>query len=286
MKFNSFGSLRLTFQEKLVAIQRKQHSLVCVGLDTDPQLLPGHLRDSLDGVLDFNRRIIEATQDLVCAYKPNLAFYEALGSRGWDILRQTVTAIPRGIVTIGDAKRGDIGNTAERYAKALFGNFGFDAVTVNAYMGYDAVEPFIRDPEHGVFILALTSNPGSKDFQRLNVGNRPLYEKLVRSSVKWNTHGNIGLVVGAIHPKELKAVRALAPTLPILIPGIGKQGGDLKSSIRFGCDKNGELAVINSSRGILYASAGRDFADAARRETMNLRDEIRRYQSDFFQASC
>ena len=275
----------MTFREKLVAIQRKQHSLVCIGLDSDPQLLPTHLRNSAEGLVEFNRRIIESTQDLVCAYKPNLAFYEALGSPGWDILNQTLALIPRDIVTIGDGKRGDIGNTAEQYAKSLFKNLHFDAVTINAYLGHDAVEPFIQDPDRGAFILALTSNPGSKDFQRLKFGGRPLYERLVRSSVKWNSKGNIGLVVGATHPKELKMIRGIAPTMPILIPGIGKQGGDLKSSIRFGCDKNGELAIVSSSRAILYASVGMDFADAARRETIKLRDEIRKYQSKFFTSS-
>jgi orotidine-5'-phosphate decarboxylase len=275
----------MTFREKLVAIQRNQHSLVCIGLDSDPQLLPAHLRNSTEGVLEFNRRIIEATQDLVCAYKPNLAFYEALGPHGWDILGQTLESIPREIVTIGDGKRGDIGNTAEHYAKSLFENLRFDAATINAYMGRDAVEPFIRNPDRAAFILALTSNPGSRDFQRLKIGGKPFYERLVRSSLKWNSKGNIGLVVGAMHSKELQTIRRLAPTMPILIPGIGKQGGDLKSSIRYGCDKNGELAIISSSRAILYASDGRDFAQAARRETIKLRDEIRKYQSDFFEAS-
>ena len=275
----------MTFREKLLAAQREHHSLVCVGLDTDPALLPQPLQNSRDGVLEFNRQIIDTTKDLVCAYKPNLAFYEALGSRGWDILRETLAFIPKDIVTIGDAKRGDIGNTAERYAKALLSDLSFDAVTISAYMGFDAVEPFIRNPENGAFVLALTSNPGSKDFQRLKVGKQPLYEKVVRSVIKWDTKGNIGLVVGATQAQELKKIRSLAPKAPILIPGIGKQGGDLRSSIRFGCDKNGELAVVNSSRGILYASSGADFADAARRETMKLRDEIRGYQSDFFAAS-
>ena len=275
----------MTFREKLLAAQREHHSLVCVGLDTDSKLLPGHLQSSSDGILEFNRQIIEATKDLVCAYKPNLAFYEALGLRGWSILRETLALIPKDVVTIGDGKKGDIGNTAERSATALLGDLSFDAVTINAYMGFDAVEPFIRDSEHGAFVLALTSNPGSKDFQRLNVGKQPLYEKVVRTCVKWDTRGNIGIVVGATSAKDLKKIRALAPTMPILIPGIGKQGGDLRSSIRFGCDRNGEMAVINSSRGILYASSGRDFADAARRETLTLRDEIRRYQSDFFAAS-
>ncbi len=272
----------MTFHEKLLAIQRTQHSLVCVGLDTDRQQLPDHLRDSADGVLEFNRQIIDATKDLVCAYKPNLAFYEALGKTGFDILAKTLALVPPEIVTIGDAKRGDIGNTAEQYAKSLFGNFRFDAVTINAYLGRDAVEPFIKDPNHGVFVLALTSNAGAKDFQKLKVGNQFLYEKTIRACVKWNANRNVGIVVGATNPKELKSVRKLAPTLPILIPGIGKQGGDLRASIRFGCDKNGELAIVNSSRGILYASKGRDFADAARREAIKLRDEIRTLQAQFF----
>lgn len=272
----------MTFRDKLLAIQRKQHSLLCVGLDTDVQQLPDHLQGSVDGVLEFNSQIVQATRDLVCAYKPNLAFYDALGPRGWEILSKTLAMIPPEIVTIGDAKRGDIGNTAEKHAKALFSELHFDAVTINVYMGSDAVEPFIRDPEHGAFVLALTSNPGSKDFQRLNVGKQPLYEKVVRSCVKWNSSNNIGLVVGATHAKELKNVRKLAPTMPILVPGIGKQGGDLRTSIRFGCDKHGEMAIINSSRGILYASRGKDFAEAARRETVKLRDEIRKYQDEFF----
>ncbi len=272
----------MTFREKLLTSQRQQHSLVCVGLDTDPELIPEHLRSSPDGVLEFNRRIIEATQDLVCAYKPNLAFYEAMGPRGLEILRQTVAFIPKGIVTIGDAKRGDIGNTAERYARSLFDQFGFDAVTVNAYMGYDAVEPFVRNPGRGVFVLALTSNPSSREFQRQKVGTKPLYEKVVRTAVKWKAHDNIGFVVGATHPKELKTVRSIAPRAPILIPGIGEQGGDLKSSVRFGCDKNGELAIINSSRGILYASSGSDFDQVARREAMKMRDAIRTFQENYF----
>ncbi len=272
----------MSFREKLLAIQRRQHSLVCVGLDTDPGSLPDHLRDSENGVLEFNRQIIDATMDLVCAYKPNLAFYEALGSRGYDTLAQTLACIPREIVTIGDAKRGDIGNTAERYAKALFGNLHFDAITINAYLGFDAVEPFIKDPNHGVFVLALTSNAGSKDFQKLKVGNQYLYQKMIRSCVKWDTNRNVGIVVGATHPKELASIRKLAPSLPILIPGIGKQGGDLQAAVRFGCDKNGELAVINSSRSILYASKGRNFAEAARREATKLRDEIRTLQALFF----
>jgi orotidine-5'-phosphate decarboxylase len=265
----------MTFTEKLSSIQSRTGSLVCIGLDVDPEKIPAHLRAEPDGVLEFNKRIIDATSDLVCAYKPNLAFYEALGERGWSILRDTLRVIPKDVITIGDAKRGDIGNTAERYAHALFADLGFDAVTVNPYLGFDSVGPFLRDPEKGVFLLALTSNPGSKDFQRLKSGVVPLYEKVVRAAKKWNVNKNIGLVVGATHPRELKRIRSIVPDMPLLIPGIGKQGGDLRSSIKYGCDKNGRLAIINASRSILYASSGVDFAEAARAETIRMRDEIR-----------
>jgi len=266
----------MTFTEKLSSIQARTGSLVCVGLDVDPEKIPVHLRTKPDGVLEFNRGIVEATKDLVCAYKPNLAFYEALGERGWTILRDTLRLIPKDVITIGDAKRGDIGNTAERYARALFTDLGFDAVTINPYLGFDSVEPFLRDPEKGAFLLALTSNPGSKDFQRLKSGAVPLYERVVRAAKKWNMNKNVGLVIGATHPRELKRVRSIVPDMPLLIPGIGKQGGDMKSSVRNGCDKNGRLAIINASRSILYASSGTDFAEAARVEAMRMRDEIRR----------
>jgi orotidine-5'-phosphate decarboxylase len=272
----------MTFTDRLSSIQSRTNSLVCIGLDTDPEKIPAHLHGQPDGVLEFNKRIIDATSDLVCAYKPNLAFYEAMGERGWTVLRETVRAIPNGILTIGDAKRGDIGNTAERYARALFDDLGFGAVTVNPYLGQDSVEPFLGNPEKGVFLLALTSNPGSKDFQRLKVGTVPLYEKVVRIAKKWNTRGNIGLVVGATHPRELKRVRSLVPDMPLLIPGIGKQGGDLRASIQFGCNKSGQLALINASRSVLYASAGVDFAEAARAEALRMRDEIRKIQETSF----
>lgn len=271
----------MTFLSKLTGAQRNQQTLLCVGLDPDPKLLPWTVKNSSNPVLEFDKRIIEATHDLVCAYKLNLAFYEALGDSGWETMRQTLAAIPKNIITIGDGKRGDIGNTSKQYAKAMF-DVGFDAVTVNPYMGFDSIEPFLEDPQRGAFILALTSNPGSKDFQRLRVGHVPLYEKVAAAAKKWNRNKNAGLVVGATHRKELRKIRKIAPSMPLLIPGIGKQGGDLKSSIRFGCDKNGELALINASRSIIYASSGEDFAAAARREATKLRDEIRRYQEEFF----
>jgi len=272
----------MKFLEKLQKVQRKNRSLLCVGLDTDPAKLPSHLGTSKSAIVQFNRSIIEATSDLVCAYKLNLAFYESLGERGWRILKETISVIPQNIITIGDGKRGDIGNTAEQYARALYDDLGFDAATVNPYMGYDSVEPFIRSDRNCAFVLALTSNEGSKDFQRLNIGGRPLYERIVQAAVKWNTRKNLGLVVGATHPKELQPIRKLAPSLPILIPGIGKQGGDLESAVRFGAGKNGRLAIINASRSVLYASTGKDFATAARNEALQLRDQIQKYRDKFF----
>jgi orotidine-5'-phosphate decarboxylase len=263
-----------SFNERLQEIQTQRNSLICIGLDVDPIKLPVCLRDREDSVLEFNARIIEATHDLVCAYKPNLAFYEALGGRGLDVLRETLKLIPKSVLTIGDAKRGDIGNTAERYAVSLFDDFGFDAITVNPYMGSDSVEPFLKRPDKGVFLLALTSNPGSKDFQRLKIGTMPLYEKIVRKAKQWNVNNNLGLVIGATHPKDLKRVRAIVPDMPILLPGIGTQGGDLKLSIQNGRSKKGSGIIVNASRSVLYASPREDFTDAARREAMRLRDEI------------
>lgn len=271
----------MTFLSKLRTTQRRQNSLLCIGLDPSRELLPRHLRSRASGVFEFNRSIIEATSDLVCAYKLNLAFYEALGANGWKNLRQTLSAIPSNVLTIGDGKRGDIGNTAEHYAQALFDELSFDAVTVNPYMGFDSLAPFLQRDEKGTFLLALTSNAGSKDFQRLVARGRPLYEHVVRKAKVWNKKKNIGLVAGATHPTELKRIRTIAPDLPILIPGIGKQGGDLRSAIRYGCDRNGELALINASRSIIFASGRKDFAEAARREAIKLSNEISYHRKRF-----
>jgi orotidine-5'-phosphate decarboxylase len=268
----------MLFTNHLKEIQTKQNSLLCIGLDVDTDIIPPHLQSSANPVLEFNRQIIEATHDLVCAYKPNLAFYEAMGERGLTTLRETLKLIPKSVLTIGDGKRSDIGNTAERYAKSLFDDFRFDSVTVNPYMGFDSVEPFLRNLEKGVFLLALTSNPGSKDFQRLKINGKPLYEKVVRTAKKWNINQNIGLVVGATHPRELKKIRKIVPEMPLLIPGIGKQGGDLKSAVRDGCDKNGQFAIIAVSRSIIYASSGKDFAEAARAEAKKMVEEMRTYR--------
>lgn len=268
----------MNFYQRLRSAQRRHCSLLCIGLDTDRARIPQFLLRSRNPLYDFNRRIIDATCDLVCAYKLNLAFYEAAGEQGWRILRRTLAAIPAGIVTIGDAKRGDIGNSAGSYASALLDDFGFTATTVSPYMGEDSVTPFMKNPERGVFILAVTSNPGARDFQYLKVRGRPLYEVVIEKTQEWNRRKNCGLVVGATRPAELCRIRKLAGDMPILIPGIGVQGGDLASAVRFGCDGRGEMAVINASRSVIYASSGRDFASAARFEAMKLRDEIKRHR--------
>jgi orotidine-5'-phosphate decarboxylase len=263
----------MKFNNRLRTVITERDSLVCVGLDVNPDRIPQHLKMRPDPIFEFNRSIIEATRDLVAAYKPNLAFYEALGTEGWDILKRTVKAIPPDILIVGDAKRGDIGSTAERYACALL-DIGFDAVTLSPYLGRDSIDPFIQEEEHGVFILCLTSNPSSQDFQKMEIEGRPLYLHVAEKIVEWNEKGNCGLVAGATHPDELTEIRRIAPDLPFLIPGIGAQGGDLAGAIMQGTDANGNSALVNSSRGIIYASSGEDFAESARTECMKLRDDI------------
>jgi orotidine-5'-phosphate decarboxylase len=227
-------------------------------------------------VLDFNRAIIDATSALVCAYKPNLAFYEAAGQKGWEVLQQTLDYIPKGIPVIADAKRGDIGNTAKAYASAIFTGLGAGAATVNPYMGFDSVEPFLAYQDKGVFILCRTSNAGAADFQSLIVGgtDRALYQVVAKKSSEWNKFGNVGLVVGATHPEELKSLRQAYPEMPFLIPGVGAQGGDLKKAVSYGVNPGGSGIIINSSRQVLYASSGKDFARAAAAAALKLRDEI------------
>jgi orotidine-5'-phosphate decarboxylase len=258
----------MKFIDKLLDASRKNKSWLCIGLDPDPELMP-----ELD-VLQFNKAIIEATSDLVCAYKPNLAFYEALGTEGLAILEKTIKCIPGNIPVIGDAKPGDIGNTAKAYARALFSVLDFDAATVNPYLGFDSIEPFINYRDKGVFILCRTSNKGAADFQDLLTDGLPLYEAVARKAREWNTHGNIGLVVGATYPEELKKVRSICPEMPLLIPGIGAQGGDLASAVGCGVDARGEKAIINVSRQILYASKEKDFARAARNVAEKIRNQI------------
>jgi orotidine-5'-phosphate decarboxylase len=268
----------MKFTEKLAGAVRRNKSLVCVGLDPDPELMPEKI-----SVSEFNKAIIDATSDLVCAYKPNLAFYEALGDEGMSTLKATVRHIPNHIPVIADAKRSDIGNTAKAYAKAIFAYLEFDASTVNPYLGFDSIEPFIQYRDKGIFILCRTSNAGAADFQSLRSetesGPRPLFEIVAGKAHEWNKYGNIGLVVGATYPEELKLIRQSYPDMPLLIPGIGAQGGDLALTIRYGIDAQGEKTIINSSRQIIYASQGKDFAEAARKAALTLRDQINQHLS-------
>lgn len=260
----------MDFLTKLAAARQKNDSLLCIGLDPDPALMPPGV-----SIADFNCAIIDATRDLVCAYKPNLAFYEAAGREGIEALEKTVKHIPPAIITIGDGKRGDIGNTAKAYAKALFDVFGFDAVTVNPYLGYDSIEPFLKYADKGIFLLCRTSNPGGADFQNLRLETgQPLYEAVARKVLEWNRGGQLGLVVGATSPDELRRVRQLCPEMPLLIPGIGAQGGDLALTIKYGADAATTRTIINVSRQVLYASSKPDFAGAARRAALEIRNQI------------
>lgn len=273
------------FVEKLLGAARRNQSLLCIGLDPEPARLPACLRSEADPILAFNRAIIEATADLVCAYKPNLGFYEALGQAGLEALAKTLAVIPKDVPVIGDAKRGDVGHTMHAYARALFDHFGFDAVTASPYLGLEALEPLLARADRGVFVLCRTSNPGAREFQDLVVtpgpGEEPvpLYLAVAKGVAAVDRHGNAGLVVGATYPEELRRVRRVAPKLPILIPGVGAQAGDLERSVRFGCDERGEKAIINSARQIIYAAAGNDFAAAARGAALALREEINRFRS-------
>lgn len=250
-------------------------SLLCVGLDVDPDRMP------VPDVFQFNQAIIEATADLVCAYKPNLAFYEALGLSGLKALERTIEYIrqkaPFAII-IGDAKRGDIGPSGKAYARAMFEIWGFDAMTANPWGGRDTLMPFMEDERKGVFVWCRSSNPSAVDFQDVPVasirGPEPMYQHLAQEAQKWDVKGNLGLVVGATYPQQLAEVRRVCSEMPLLIPGVGTQGGDLEAAIRNGADGRGRRAIINSSRGIIYASAGPDFARAARQEASRLRDAI------------
>ncbi len=268
----------MKFIEKLINISRKNNSLLCSGLDTDSEKIPKFLLKEDDPIFSFNQKIIDSTCDLVCAYKPNIAFYEAHGSKGWEALKKTCQAIPKEIPVIIDAKRGDIGNTARMYAEAFFEKLGADAVTVNPYMGEDAISPFLEYENKCAFILCLTSNKGVRDFQVCLIDGKPLYQLVAEKTLSWNKKGNCGLVVGATHPEQLKKIRGIAKSLPILIPGIGAQAGEVESTVKFGTDDNGERAIINSSRAIIYASQKEDFAEAARTEALKLRDKINLYR--------
>jgi orotidine-5'-phosphate decarboxylase len=253
-------------------------SMLCVGLDPDPARLPPHLAGAPDAILRFCTAIVDATADLACAFKPQVAYFAA--QRAEDQLEALIAHIHErhpGVPVVLDAKRGDIGPTAEQYAREAFERYRADAVTVNPYMGFDSVEPWLEHAGRGVILLCRTSNPGGADLQSLDVGGERLYERVARLAAgPWNRGGELGLVVGATVPAELARVRALAPALPLLVPGIGVQGGDVAATVAAGRDAGGLGMMINSSRAILYAGRGEDFAQAARQAARDTRDLIER----------
>lgn len=271
----------MPFSLSLSRAWARSNSLLCVGLDPDPGKMPAHLAHTPDAIYQFCRAITDATADLVCAFKPQIAYFAA--QRAEDQLEALIehihTAHPQ-VPVILDVKRGDIGSTAEQYAREAFERYKADAVTVNPYMGFDSIEPWLAHADRGVFLLCRTSNPGGADLQMLDVGGEKLYERVARLAAgPWNGGGELGLVVGATVPDELARVRALAPGLPLLVPGIGAQGGDVQATVAAGRTANGLGMVINSSRAILYAGRGEDFAQAARQAASEARDTINRFRN-------
>jgi orotidine-5'-phosphate decarboxylase len=256
----------------------RSDSMLCVGLDPDPARLPGALQGRSDAILSFCTAIVDATADLVCAFKPQIAYFAAQrAEEQLEALIAHIHARHPGVPVVLDAKRGDIGSTAEQYAREAFERYRADAVTVNPYMGFDSIEPWLAHAGRGVILLCRTSNPGGADLQALDVGGERLYERLARLAAgPWNKGGELGLVVGATVPAELARVRELAPGLPLLVPGIGAQGGDVAATVAAGAAADGYGMMINSSRAILYAGGGEDFADAARQAARLTRDEINR----------
>ncbi len=251
--------------EKLKEAVKKNGSILCAGLDVDLTKTPKFMGVGTETIVAFNKSIIDATKDLVCAYKPNFAFYESFGAAGFKALEKTMGLIPEDIFLIADAKRGDIGNTSKAYARSIFEELGADAATVNPYMGFDAVAPFLEYSEKFVFVLVLTSNKSSAEFQKLDVSGEPLYKIVAEKSSRWAGPENLGFVVGASNPEELRELRELYPDRVFLIPGIGAQGGSIERTLEANA---GGPAVVNVSRAILYASDGKDFAKAAREKAI------------------
>jgi len=269
----------MTFLQKLHGAQRLNGSMLCVGLDPEPARFPDGLKGDPGRIYDFCARIVDATADLVIAFKPQIAYFAA--HRAEDQLERLMAHMRANapqVPVILDAKRGDIGSTAEQYAKEAFERYGADAVTLSPFMGFDSVQPYLGYPGKGAFLLCRTSNPGGDDLQNQRLasveGQPLLYEHVARlAQGPWNTNGQLGLVVGATYPAEIERVRQIAPTLPLLIPGVGAQGGDAVATVKAGWRPDGPI-VVNSSRAILYASAGADFADAARAAARATRDQL------------
>ena len=270
----------MTFVDMLAARWRGADTLLCVGLDPDPAKFPEHLRDRPDAIFEFCRAIVDATADFTCAFKPQIAYFAS--ARAEDQLERLIAHIrarhPQ-VPVILDAKRGDIGSTAAHYAREAFERYAAHAVTLSPYMGFDSMEPYLAYPDRGAFLLCRTSNAGGNDLQMLDVGGERLYERVARlTAAAWNRNGQLGLVVGATFPGELARVRSLVGDLPLLVPGIGAQGGDVEASVTAGQTAGGLGMVVNSSRAIIYAGKGTDFAERARAAAQATRDEINRYR--------
>ena len=263
-------------KQQIINQIKAKKSFLCVGLDTDIKKIPQHLLNEEDPVFAFNKSIIDATAEYAVAYKPNTAFYEVYGAKGWASLEKTINYIKEkhpGIFVIADAKRGDIGNTSANYARAFFETLKADALTVAPYMGVDSVEPFLGFEDKWVVLLALTSNKGSKDFQYLNAEGKELYKNILMKSQKWADDNKMMYVVGATHPEELGEIRKMLPNHFFLVPGVGAQGGDLQAVARHGL--NGQIGLlVNSSRGIIYASNGEDFAEKTAGEAKKLQQQM------------
>ncbi|MHC5202369.1 orotidine-5'-phosphate decarboxylase [Myroides sp. LJL119] len=265
----------MTTQELVEQIQEKK-SFLCIGLDVDLDKIPAHLLELEDPIFSFNKAIIDATHDLAVAYKPNIAFYEAYGIKGWMSLKKTIDYLNENyphLYTIADAKRGDIGNTASMYAKAFFQDMSFDSVTVAPYMGKDSVEPFLAFENKHTILLALTSNEGAFDFQTQLIDNKPLYQQVLQTSQKYNNAHNLMYVVGATKPEHFKSIREIVPNSFLLVPGVGAQGGDLHQVCKYGLAPNVGL-LINSSRAIIYASKADDFAQKAREQAALIQSQM------------
>lgn len=271
----------MTSAQLFSQIQAKQ-SYLCVGLDTDLEKIPAHLRSLPDPIFEFNKQIIDATVEYAVAYKPNIAFYEALGPKGWESLQKTIEYIPKDIFTIADAKRGDIGNTSSLYARAFFKQMNFDSVTVAPYMGEDSVKPFLAFKDKWVILLAHTSNPGASDFQLIEskITGRRLYEEVILKSSTWGSPDQLMYVVGATQTDKIESIRELIPDHFFLVPGIGAQGGDLESVSKYGMNKQCGL-LVNSARAIIYASTEKDFATVAGKEAKKVQEEMERYLQTF-----
>ncbi len=258
-------------REDLVKSIFDKNSFLCVGLDTDLNKVPSFLLDYEDPIFEFNKRIIDATKDLVVAYKPNLAFYEAYGVKGWESLQKTLDYIPKDIFTIADAKRGDIGNTSSLYARAFFEELDFDSLTVAPYMGNDSVVPFLKYENKWVILLALTSNIGAMDFQFMKSGEKQefLFEKVLQKSKEWGNADNLMYVVGATRAQMLEKIRSIVPDNFLLIPGVGAQGGSLEEVCKYGMNKDCGL-LVNASRSVIYAGSDENFAEKSREEAIKL----------------